>query len=99
MKTNAAPANGKVVPTRCFADLEEQVSCLRQMALVTADLLDRNLKDIRTLCGRARNPADSWQIILTNEQMQMLCLAWNDLVTRTQTLEREYFAILDGGEA
>ena len=95
--TNTTPA--RAAPVRMFHDLEEQVAGLTMIAKISADMLDRNLTDIRTLTGHGRKHGDNYQIILTEDQMRQLCFAWNDVVARAVKLVRDYFDILEGGES
>lgn len=95
--THTTPA--RAAPVRMFHDLEEQVAGLTMIAKISADMLDRNLTDIRTLTGHGRKHGDNYQIILTEDQMRQLCFAWNDVVARAVKLERDYFDILEGGES
>lgn len=95
--TNTTPA--RAAPVRMFHDLEEQVAGLTMIAKISADMLDRNLTDIRTLTGHGRKHGDNYQIILTEDQMRQLCWAWNEVVSHAVKLERDYFEILEGGES
>lgn len=79
-------------------DLENDICCLRSMASIMDELLERFLVDHTTKSSRADRSNGVLQIKLGDYEMNMLCFVWKDVLSRAVRLEKAFF-VADEGRA
>ncbi|MEF0939606.1 hypothetical protein [Rhizobium sp. BR 362] len=88
-EAKAAKANEEIIDA--FRGLDHDISCLRNMARILADLLDDSLFDRSVDAGSA-----VLTIKLTDSEMEMLSFAWNDVASRASRLQVAFDAAARG---
>lgn len=75
-----------------FRDLEHDISCLRNMSRILADLLDDSL----VVEPGTGNGSTVLTIKLTDSEMDTLSFAWNDVASRASRLQLAFDAAVKG---